>query len=133
MLQLLDFLFFVLHCFIISFNLTGWMWQYTRRWHLALVTLTIFSWLVMGMWYGLGYCALTDWHWQVKRALGETNLPHSFLTYLFNDIMGMGLKDSFIGWGAGIALAVVTLLSIIFNVRDYRRSRLLRDLPESNL
>jgi hypothetical protein len=25
----------------------------------------------------IGYCLSTDWHWQVKRARGETGLPNS--------------------------------------------------------
>lgn len=132
MLQALDLLLFVAHCIVISFNLTGWIWMRTRRWHLASVGLTIFSWLGMGIWYGLGYCALTDWHWQVKQELGETNLPNSFLIYFFNDVMGLELETSFINKGARIAIAVVTILSVVLNFRDYRQHRLSRDLPESN-
>jgi len=121
MLQVLDFLLFVTHCIIISFNLTGWIWKCTRRWHLVSVGLTVFSWLGMGMWYGLGYCVLTDWHWQVKRELGEVHLPNSFLVYLFNDIMGLGLGMDFIDMGAGISLATVVVLSVVLNFRDYKQ------------
>lgn len=95
----------------------------TRRWHLVSVGVTIFSWLGMGIWYGLGYCVLTDWHWQIKRAIGETDLPHSFLIYLFNDIMGLGLETGFVNSGAGISLAVVIFLSVALNFRDYRQHR----------
>jgi Protein of Unknown function (DUF2784) len=132
MLQALDILFFVIHCFVIGFNLTGWIWTRTRRWHLVFVGLTVFSWLAMGIWYGLGYCALTDWHWQVKRALGEADLPNSFLTYLFNDVMGLGLETGFINWGAGIILTVVIFWSVALNFRDYWQYRLSRNLPEPN-
>jgi len=132
MLQTLDLLLFAVHCIVISFNLTGWIWTCTRRWHLASVGLTLFSWLAMGIWYGLGYCVLTDWHWQIKQELGETNLPNSFLIYLFNDVMGLGLETSFINRGAGTAIAVVTLLSAVLNFCDYRQHRLSRDLPETN-
>jgi hypothetical protein len=129
-LQVLDVLLFAAHCFVIGFNLTGWIWACTRRWHLASVGLTVFSWLVMGIWYGLGYCALTDWHWQIKRELGETNLPNSFLTYLFNDVIGLELEASLISWGAGITLIIVIILSVVLNFRDYWQYRLARDLPE---
>lgn len=88
------------------------------------VGLTVFSWLVMGAWYGLGYCALTDWHWQIKRELGETHLPNSFLVYLFNDIMGLSLGLGFINMGAGASLAVVVLLSIVLNIHDYKKQKL---------
>lgn len=126
MLHALDLFLFAAHCIVIGFNLTGWIWKRTRRWHLALVGLTVFSWLVMGFWYGLGYCFLTDWHWQIKRELGETNLPHSFLIYLFNDVMGLGLETDFINNGAGISLATVILLSMVLNFHDYRKNRLSR-------
>jgi len=129
-LQVLDVLLFAAHCFVIGFNLIGWIWACTRRWHLASVGLTVFSWLVMGIWYGLGYCALTDWHWQIKRELGETNLPNSFLTYLFNDVIGLELEASLISWGAGITLIIVIILSVVLNFRDYWQYRLARDLPE---
>ena len=132
MLQALDVILFLAHCFVISFNLTGWIWTRTRRWHLVCVGLTVFSWLAMGIWYGLGYCALTDWHWQVKRALGEADLPNSFLTYLFNDVMGLGLGTGLINWGAGIILTVVIFLSVALNFRDYWQYRLSHNLPESN-
>ena len=130
MLQILDVLLFMAHCIVIGFNLTGWIWRRTRRWHLISIGLTIFSWLGMGIWYGLGYCVLTDWHWQVKLALGETDLPHSFLIYLFNDIMSLGLEASFINTGAGISIAVVALLSIVLNFHDAKRHRLPGDLPD---
>lgn len=129
-LQVLDVLLFATHCLVIGFNLTGWIWTCTRRWHLASVGLTVFSWLVMGIWYGLGYCALTDWHWQIKHELGETNLPNSFLTYLFNDVIGLELEASLISWGAGITLIIVIFLSVALNFRDYWQYRLARDLPE---
>ena len=132
MLQVLDFFLFAAHCIVIGFNLTGWIWKRTRRWHLASVGLTVFSWLGMGIWYGLGYCVLTDWHWQVKLALGKTDLPHSFLIYLFNDLMGLELGAAFINNGAGTSLVVVTLLSIMLNFRDHRQNRLSRDLLNSN-
>ena len=131
MLQILDFFLFATHCSVIGFNLTGWIWKRTRRWHLVSVGLTLFSWLAMGFWYGLGYCFLTDWHWQIKRALGETDMPHSFLIYLFNDVMGLRLETDFINNGAGFSLAVVILLSVALNFRDHRKSRLQRNLPDS--
>ncbi|MCB1937284.1 MAG: DUF2784 family protein [Nitrosomonas sp.] len=124
MLQTLDYFLFGVHCMVIGFNLTGWIWKCTRRWHLVSVGLTVFSWLVMGAWYGLGYCALTDWHWQIKRELGETHLPNSFLVYLFNDIMGLSLGLGFINMGAGASLAVVVLLSIVLNIHDYKKQKL---------
>ncbi len=86
MLRLLDILFTLLHVGLIVFNLTGWMWKRTRRWHLITLVLTAASWGVLGIWYGWGYCPLTDWHWDIKRQLGEQQLPNSFIKYCFDKI-----------------------------------------------
>lgn len=88
MLTFLDVLFFVFHILIIGFNLFGWIIPKFRKAHLWLVAATLFSWLVLGIWKGWGYCILTDWHWDVKRELGERNLPNSFIKYLTNNILG---------------------------------------------
>ncbi|MBT3271653.1 MAG: DUF2784 family protein, partial [Spirochaetales bacterium] len=52
------------HSCVIIFNLTGWIWRKTRIPHLILIGLTAFSWFVLGIWYGFGYCPSTDWHWR---------------------------------------------------------------------
>lgn len=68
----------VVHLAVVLGNLLLWIPRQTRRLHLWLVMATIFSWLGLGVWYGnLGYCFLPDWHWQLKRSLGETELPGS--------------------------------------------------------
>jgi Protein of Unknown function (DUF2784) len=78
------------------FNLTGWIWKRTRRAHLFTLGLTLISWFVFGFWYGWGYCFLTDWQWQVKEKLGETNLPSSFIKYLADKISGKNFNPSFV-------------------------------------
>ena len=51
----------------------------TRKLHLISLGLTTFSWLVPGIWYGFGYCFLTDRHWEIKEKFGQTGLPASFI------------------------------------------------------
>ena len=80
----LDYFFIVFHSCLIVFNLFGWIWKITRKPHLIILAATLFSWLILGMKYGLGYCFLTDWHWEIKMKLGETNLPNSFVKYFFD-------------------------------------------------
>lgn len=77
----LDWFFVVFHGSLVLFNLTGWIWTKTRRLHLLTITLTLISWFGLGIFFGWGYCPSTDWHWQVKRQLGETNLPASYIKY----------------------------------------------------
>lgn len=73
------------------------------------------SWLILGIWYGLGYCFLTDWHWQVKRQLGQMNLPNSFITFLLNDQLGFQLSPSIVDLWTGILFSVVVLISLYLN------------------
>lgn len=79
-----------LHIGIIALNLFGWMWARTRRASLACLLITAASWLGLGYFYGLGYCIITDWQWQVKHALGEGGLPASYIVYLLEQ---MGLRS----------------------------------------
>lgn len=86
LLKFADIVFYFLHLAVIGFNLTGWIWKKTLSLHLIVAGLTLASWLILGIWYGFGYCFLTDWHWQIKRKLGETGLPNSFVTYFFHSM-----------------------------------------------
>ncbi len=92
MLEIFDSLLFTTHVVVILFNLFGWIHPKTRKAHLVVVGLTLFSWLVLGIWKGFGYCILTDWEWDIKRELGERHLPASFIQYLTNNIFGLTLN-----------------------------------------
>lgn len=123
MLQTVDFLFVAGHAILIAFNLSGWAFRRTRRLHLVVIGLTIGSWVLLGLVYGFGYCPCTDWHWDVKRALGEQDLPNSWVKYYADAVSGMdvdaGLIDAVVGACGFGALA----LSVALNLRDLRRRR----------
>jgi hypothetical protein len=88
MLKLLDIFYTCVHLIIIGFNLFGWIWPKARKLHLIVVSVTLICWFVLGIWYGWGYCPVTDWQWEVKEKLGETNLPNSFVKYFADKITG---------------------------------------------
>ncbi len=108
MLRFLDILFTFLHLAIIVFNLTGWMWKKTRKAHLVVLGLTVGSWFVLGIWYGWGYCPLTDWQWNVKTQIGERGLPASFVKYFADKISGRNINSSLVD--------TVTLGCLVFAV-----------------
>ena len=99
--RLLDALLLASHTLLIGFNLLGWIWPRTRRLHLFTITATLLSWFGLGIFWGWGYCPLTDWHWEVKRALGETGLPGSWVKYHLDLVTGLD-------WSAGVVDAAVT-------------------------
>ena len=96
MLPFLNIFFTVAHLVLIGFNLTGWIWKRTRKAHLITLGITAACWFVLGIWYGWGYCPLTDWHWKVKEKLGETGLPNSFIKYFADKITGKDINPELV-------------------------------------
>ena len=116
--RLYDALFVVFHTALIAFNMLGWGWRRTRRLHLITISATLLSWFGLGVAYGWGYCPLTDWHWQIKRALGETALPASWIKYYLDRITGVDWSAAVVdGLVVGSALGALAL-SVWLNLRD---------------
>ena len=115
MLQILDTALLILHLLVVGFNLTGWIWKSTRRWHLLCVAITAASWIIGGFFYGFGYCFLTDWHWQVKYKLGVMGLPSSFIKYGLDTITGLAFDPMIVDLGTGISFGVIVVLSLVVN------------------
>ena len=124
--RLYDILFVVFHTALIMFILLGWVSGKTQRLHLVAVCATLLSWFGLGVVYGWGYCPLTEWHWQVKRMLGETALPASWIKYYVDRITGIdwsaAVVDTLV---VGSALAAL-VLSIAVNWQRPTRFRQIR-------
>jgi hypothetical protein len=93
MLFFLDWFFTIFHAVVTLFNLVGWISKKTRNLHLVTVALTLFSWLVLGFFYGFGYCFLTDWHYQILHKRGFEDLPFSYITFLIQRLFGITASD----------------------------------------
>jgi len=115
--HLLDYVFFSLHLLIIGFNLVGWLWKKTLRLHLIVILATAASWLILGIWYGMGYCFLTDWHWDIKAKLGQGNLPSSFITYFVKHILGVGVSVQLIDFLTAAGFIVAAFISLYRNIK----------------
>lgn len=94
----------------------------TRRLHLAVISLTVLSWFGLGMFYGIGYCPCTDWHWQVKRALGEVELPVSYVKYYLDRFTGLDLDPMAIDVSVAVLGVGALLVSLVLNLRDWKRT-----------
>ena len=123
MLHFLDGLLTLLHLLIIIINLFGWILPATRKFHLVFIGVTAFSWFVLGIWFGMGYCPVTDWQWRIKEQLGERNLPASFITYYVNKITKSDFSDSFINTFTLIFFLLAAILSIYFNFIRRRKKQ----------
>lgn len=89
MLAALDIFFFVFHTVLTLFNLVGWAFRKTRRLNLITLLLTGFSWGVLGIFYGFGYCFLTDWHWAVREKLGYDTPYNSYIQFFLDEVFGI--------------------------------------------
>ncbi len=96
MLKLLDFFFIAFHSALILFNLFGWIAKRTRKLNLITLLLTGASWFILGLFYGIGYCPLTDWHFRILERLGERDLPLSYIAYLLTRFTGIHFNDDLI-------------------------------------
>jgi len=109
LLLLLDIFFDVLHLAVILLNLFGWIWPATRVAQRWLLGATAFCWLVIGpMIHSLGFCPLTEWHWEVKAARGVTNLPDSYPEYLLQQA-GIFIDPSYIEFSTGALFAMAVM------------------------
>lgn len=115
-----NFFFYTFHTLLIVFNLFGWLSLRMQKLNLISLLVTFGSWSLLGLWKGWGYCFLTDWHYQVLRALGERDMPTSYITFLVVKITGwtpnVELVDLFT-----VGLAVLALLcSLWVNLQNYK-------------
>jgi hypothetical protein len=119
--QAADVFFFVFHISLIFFNLFGWIFKTLRRWNLITLGLTAFSWFILGIFYGFGYCFLTDWHWQIRENLGYTTESNSYIHFLLTTLFPLSISENTVNWLTGILFAAAVILSITVNVRSYRK------------
>ncbi len=123
MLAFLNVFFFVFHSAVIIFNLFGWIWKKTRLANLILLCATAFSWFFLGIWYGFGFCPCTDWHWQVRMKLGLYDSSTSYLEFLVENFTGQDVSRTIVDIFAVAFLAAAFAVSIVLNVRDYKKKR----------
>lgn len=113
----------VFHTALIFFNVFGWLWKRTRRWNLITLGLTAVSWLLMGLWYGIGYCVCTDVHYRIRTAMGIDDPSGSYLQLLIWKLSGWWPAESLVNTWAGIVFGAAVLGSVVTNVLDWRRKR----------
>jgi len=121
--RFLNYFFFCFHTALILFNSFGWIFPQTRKWNLVTLLLTAFSWFVLGIWFGWGYCFCTDWHWQVREHLGYRDMSNSYIQFLVQKITGKTFPIKLVDIVTGIVFFTSLAASLILNGRDYYRLR----------
>ncbi len=114
----IDWIFMVFHSALILFILFGWIWKSLRIANFMVLSLTFASWSILGIWYGFGYCPLTDWHWSVLYKLGQRDLPVSYVQFLIGRVLRIKISPQMADiMTLGLALTA-WIISGILNLRD---------------
>lgn len=121
--SILDVFFVILHTSIIIFNVFGWIWRKTRKANLILLLLTGGSWFILGIFYGIGYCPFTDWHFNILEKLGKTGLPSSYTEYLAERLTGMEFSGEIIDLITLVVFLVALGISVFLNFLWRGRNR----------
>jgi hypothetical protein len=117
----LNIFFFAFHTVFTLFNIVGWAFHKTRKLHLFTLSLTAFSWFILGIWYGWGFCFCTQWHWAVRLKLGFTDESKSYIHFLILKITGINLPEKLVDTTTLTVFLFVIGLSIWFNMKDQRK------------
>jgi hypothetical protein len=115
--KILDIFFLVFHTILIIFILFGWIWPKLRRLNLLIILLTLASWTLLGIFYGFGYCPLTDWHFNVLEKLGKSGLPTSYIKYLADRILRSDFDQGMVDLVTLLGLAGSLIISLFLNIR----------------
>ena len=93
------------------------MLKSTRKAHIVAIGLILIAWLGIGWYKGvIGYCPLTDWHWDIKRDLGERNISSSFIEYTLVKITGLDLNRKLVDIGTAVGLILSVLCAGYVNL-----------------
>ncbi len=119
----LDYFFIVFHSLLIVFNVFGWIFPVLRFCNLITLLLTGGSWFILGIFYGIGYCPLTDWHYMVLRELGETGMPPSYIQYILDRLLGIQITPLQADVVTIGVFFLALMASLYVNMKAYKRSR----------
>lgn len=117
MLQIIDYFFILFHGVLILFNVLGWIVPKWRFANLITLSLTALSWFVLGIWYGIGYCPFTDWHWKVRQLLGYNDSSNSYIHFLILKTTGINLPENWVDTTTVIVFFSAFSVSIYFALK----------------
>jgi hypothetical protein len=125
-LHLIDYFFFLFHTILILFNVLGWIIPRWRLVNLITLSLTAFSWFILGIWYGFGYCPFTDWHWEVRQLLGYDDDSNSYIHFLILKLTGIKLSERLVDISTVIVFFTAYFISIYLAIKKRMLKRKLK-------
>jgi hypothetical protein len=119
--QIANIFFFVFHVCLILFNQFGWLFKPLRKWNLVTLSLTAFSWFVLGAFYGFGYCFLTDWHWEIRENIGLDNPFNSYIQFLISTLLRITVSERLVNILTATFFFTAFTMSIMTNLKDRKK------------
>ena len=86
--------------------------------NLITLLLTGGSWFILGIFYGMGYCPITDWHFDVLYKLGRYPGTSSYIHYLLDRLLGVEIRESLVDILTIVFFFMALLTSIYLNFRN---------------
>ncbi len=123
LLEILNVFFFGFHTVFILFNVFAWLIPKWRLLNFITLTLTALSWFVLGIWYGWGYCLCTDWHWQVREALGYYDMSTSYIHFLILKLTRIDASITLVDTLTIIIFFIVFIISGYLNFRKWKQNK----------
>jgi hypothetical protein len=120
---ILNIFFFIFHTALTLFNIFGWIFKKARKWNLITLLLTAFSWFVLGIWYGWGYCVCTHWHWNVREKLGYHDESNSYIHFLVLKLTGINFNPKLVDTVVVSVFFAALVLSLWLNIRGYKNKK----------
>jgi hypothetical protein len=105
----------------------GWIVPRWRLVNLITLSLTAFSWFILGIAYGLGYCPFTDWHWKVRQLLGYNDHSDSYIHFLILQLSGIKLSESLVDISTVIVFFTAYFISIYLALKKRMLKRKLKN------
>ena len=118
-----DYFFLLFHTVLIVFNLFGWIPKKWRKWNLLTLLITAASWFLLGIFFGIGYCFLTDWHWTILAKLEKNPGVNSYVQYLFYRLLNIEISADFADKLTLVLFFLALIISLMLNIRDFWRKR----------
>lgn len=114
--------FLVCHTALILFNALGRIWKKTRWANLISLLFTAGAWLLLGSFFGIGYCLLTNWHFEIVRQLGQTDIPYSCIRYFTERLIGFS-RNALVTDIVAVGVVVIAwVLSVYLYIRERHKT-----------
>ena len=123
LLKIIDIFFIGFHTILILFNVFGWMVPKWRFANFIALCLTAFSWFILGIWFGWGYCICTDWHWQIREMLGYQNTSSSYIHFLILKLTNIDFPANLVDPYTVILFLSAFTISIYLNIRKWKANK----------